>query len=160
MKYTPIFLLIILILASGCASPSPRPIELPPDTAVTSPPEGTMPSTTPEIPRFSPQNGDIDFTRSDARLEKTELIIRESYPPQISLGMSGNLPTPCHQLRVAINEPDSEKRIMVDVYFVVDPKKSCIQVLKPFQEYVDLGTFPSGHYSVWVNGEQVGEFDS
>lgn len=119
-----------------------------------------MPSTTPEIPRFSPQNGDIDFTRSDARLEKTELIIRESYPPQISLGMSGDLPTPCHQLRVAINEPDSEKRIMVDVYFVVDPKKSCIQVLKPFQEYVDLGTFPSGHYSVWVNGEQVGEFDS
>jgi hypothetical protein len=37
---------------------------------------------------------------------------------------------------------------------------ACIQVLEPFQEQIDLGTFPSGHYSVWLNGEWVGEFDA
>jgi hypothetical protein len=36
----------------------------------------------------------------------------------------------------------------------------CTQILKPFQASIDLGTFPSGHYSVYVNGELAGEFDS
>jgi hypothetical protein len=87
-------------------------------------------------------------------------LIRESYPPQITLSLQGNLPTPCHNLRAKISEPDAENKINVEVYTVVDPNMMCTQVLKPFQETVELGTFPNGHYSVFVNGELVGEFDS
>jgi hypothetical protein len=32
--------------------------------------------------------------------------------------------------------------------------------VEPFEANIDLGTYPSGHYSVWVNGELAGEFDS
>jgi hypothetical protein len=32
--------------------------------------------------------------------------------------------------------------------------------VEPFEATIDLGTYPSGHYSVWVNGELAGEFDS
>jgi hypothetical protein len=88
------------------------------------------------------------------------LLIRESYPPQIALTISGDLPTPCHQVRAEIALPDAENKIIVDMYTVTDPNMVCTQVLKPFQENIDLGVFPSGHYSVWVNGELAGEFDS
>lgn len=119
-----------------------------------------MPPSNSEESPFSPQQNDANLTRGNAYVNKAELLIRESYPPQISLGISGDLPTPCHQLRVIISEPDPENKISADVYSVVDPGKACIQVLEPFQEYIDLGTFPSGHYTLWVNGELAGEFDS
>jgi hypothetical protein len=93
-------------------------------------------------------------------INEASLVIRESYPPQISLSLRGDLPTPCNELRVRLEAPDPENKIMVDVYSVVNPDKACIQVLEAFEEYVDLGTFPSGHYSVWVNGEMAGEFDT
>ncbi len=35
-----------------------------------------------------------------------------------------------------------------------------IQVIEPFATTVSLGTFPAGHYSVYVNNELIGEFDS
>jgi hypothetical protein len=93
-------------------------------------------------------------------LNEASLTIRESFPPQISLTLAGDLPTPCNQLRVAIGSPDSEHKIMVDVYSLVNPSQVCVQVLEPFEESIDLGTFPGGHYTVWVNGEMAGEFDT
>jgi len=162
MKPIQILPLLIVLLIAACAPPpaATQPPDLPPDTAVTNPPEDNMPPSYSEEPPFSPQQNDANLTRGNAYVNKTELLIRESYPPQISLGISGDLPTPCHQLRVIISEPDPENKISADVYSVVDPGKACIQVLESFQEYIDLGTFPSGHYTLWVNGKQVGEFDS
>ena len=109
---------------------------------------------------FSPQPDDSKFSRGNVFINESGIVIRESYPPQISLALSGDLPTPCHQLRVQINALNRENSIVVDVYSVVDPSRICTEVLKPFEEYIDLGTFPSGHYSVWVNGASIGEFDS
>jgi hypothetical protein len=34
----------------------------------------------------------------------------------------------------------------------------CIQVLQAFESSINLGTYPDGTYTVWVNGELVGEF--
>ena len=33
----------------------------------------------------------------------------------------------------------------------------CTQVLEPFEASVSLGTYTGGNYSVWVNGEKVGD---
>ena len=63
-------------------------------------------------------------------------------------------------MRAVTGKPDQENKILVDVYSVVDPDAVCTQVLEPFQAQIELGTFPSGHYTVWVNGELAGEFDS
>ena len=114
---------------------------------------------TPEMP-FAPNPDDINLSRGNVFINESGLVIRESFPPQITLSLSGDLPTPCHELRVNVQEPDSENKINVDVYSVVDPDRVCTQVLEPFQANIDLGTFPSGHYTVWVNEEMVGEFDT
>jgi len=86
--------------------------------------------------------------------------VSKSHPPQIMLVLRGSLPTPCHHLRVAVNAPDAANRITIEVYSVVDPNRVCVQVLAPLDANIPLGSFAAGHYSVWVNGEQIGEFDS
>ena len=166
MKY-PSILFTIALLIGACTEvpmpsqfPVPGPNTLPPDAPVTSPPQnGSSPMETPEMP-FAPNPDDINLSRGNVFINESGLVIRESFPPQITLSLSGDLSTPCHELRVNVQEPDSENKINVDVYSVVDPDRVCTQVLEPFQANIDLGTFPSGHYTVWVNEEMVGEFDT
>lgn len=165
MKQTMLLILIALILAS-CA-PSAQPTQgametLPPDTVATSPPEETMPAGEPTLSPnpFAPAPGDANLRREDVFVQESSLLIRESFPPQIAVTVKGELPTPCHRLRVEVGTPDSDKRIKLAVYAVVNPDLTCTQVVVPFEETVELGTFPIGHYTVFVNEAAVGEFDS
>jgi hypothetical protein len=144
---------------SPALEPVPDPSPLPPDSPVTSPPEGE-PTAEPSADPFAPQPGDDNFSRGIVFIQEMNLLIRESFPPQIALTLSGELPTPCHQLRVKVNEPDTENRIDIEAYTIVNPDLACIQVVEPFNASIELGTFPSGHYSVWVNEELAGEFES
>ena len=161
MKFQVLLLLMLLVAACGPQLGTPdEPGGLPPDTAVTSPPVNEIPSDSPHVNPFAPKPGDEQLARGDVFIHEMSLVIRESYPPQISLSLKGDLPTPCHQLRAEIAPPDAESKIEVQAYSVVDAKTVCTQVLEPFEEFIDLGTFPPGHYAVWVNGELAGEFDS
>lgn len=154
------FVLILLLLMAACTSIPEASATLSPDTAVTSPPVDNMPTSEPQTDPYAPKPQDARLERGEVFINEASLLIRESYPPQISLAISGELPTPCHELRAAMAAPDQEGKIVVDVYSVVDPEILCTQVLKPFDAQIELGTFPSGHYSVWVKGELAGEFDS
>jgi len=109
---------------------------------------------------YSPQPGDINLTCGNVFIENSDLLIMESYPVQIMLVLKGELPTPCNRLRVITNPPDEENQIRVEVYSVIDPDQMCAQVLEPFEANIGLGSFPSGHNTVWVNGESIGEFDA
>ena len=149
---------ILVLLVTACAprvEPTPEP-----DTPVTNPPGDNVSTNEPVLNPFAPQPGDTSLNRGTVFISEASLIIRESFPPQISLMLSGDLPTPCNQLRAEISPPDQQNKIMVDVYSVVDPNQVCVQVLEPFEASIDLGTFPSGHYAVWVNGTLAGEFDT
>ena len=160
MKYLlPILIFAVLLVACGAKPATGTP---PPDSPVMSPNIIGIESPTgePSDMPYSPRPNDMNLSRGSIFIEEMELLIRESYPPQIAIELSGNLPTPCHELRAVIREPDDENKINVDVYTVVDPNVMCTQVLKPFAQNIELGTFPSGHYSVWVNGAMIGEFDS
>ena len=84
--------------------------------------------------------------------------MKESYPLQVSLHLTGSLPTPCHQLKVEVSEPDADNIIVVDAYSLVDPNEMCIQVLKAFDETIPLGSYGDGTYTVVLNGEEVGSF--
>ena len=162
MKFHITILLLTLLVAACAAAPeaSSTPMPLPPDTAVTSPPGGTMPTNEAPANPLAPKPGDEKLTRGNVFIQEYDLMIRESFPPQVSLAFSGDLPTPCHELRAVISPPDEENKIIADVYSVVDPDMLCAQVLKPFQGNMDLGTFATGHYTVWINGEMAGEFDT
>jgi hypothetical protein len=166
MKYLTIVFTIALLIVACTRVPMPsqspilEPSTLLPDAPLTSPPyNGSTPMETPDMP-FAPKPNDKNLTRGNVFINESGLLIRESFPPQITLSLSGDLPTPCHELRVDVKEPDSENNIHAEVYSVVDPDQVCIQVLERFQANIDLGTFPSGHHTVWVNGEKAGEFDT
>ena len=162
MKFQ-ITILLLMLLVASCAPAPEAPVTsntLPPDTAVTSPPGGTMPTNEAPANPLAPKPGDENLTRGNVFIQEYGLMIRESFPPQVSLAFSGELPTPCHELRAVVSAPDEENKIVAEVYSVVDPNMICTQVLKPFQANMDLGTFPTGHYTVWINGEMAGEFDT
>lgn len=159
----PSILIVLALVVAGCAPAvsTSTPGNLPPDTAVTQP-AVTDPnlSETPGSPSYAPRPVDATFQRGTVFLGESQLILRESFPVQVVLALGGELPTPCHQLRAIIEPPDAENKILVEAYTVVNPDLNCIQVLRPFQEMIELGTFPGGHYTVWVNETLIGEFDS
>ncbi len=106
---------------------------------------------------MKPLPGDNQMIRGNVFIEGKDLLVLESFPPQFVLHLTGALPTPCHQLRAEVSEPDEQNIIKVDVYSITDPDQICIQVLEPFEKDIPLGSFTSGKYSVLVNGEKVGE---
>jgi hypothetical protein len=150
--YLPITLSLLLASLAGCA--------LIPDL-----PPAATPSPIPSIPPsgYEPQPGDDQLKRDQVFLdaENSRVVIGESQPAEIDLILNGNLSDPCHQLRVVVTPANTNREINLDVYSLVDPKVACITVLKPFSATIPLGSyFYGGHFTVYVNGQLVGEFDA
>src|ERR1044071_3057204 len=99
MKHRSIWLMMLLIVS---CTPQP-PLTPDPDAAVTSPADDLTPTNEPNLNPFAPQPGDENLSRGNVYIHEASLVIRESYPPQISLSIKGDLPTPCNQLRVQID---------------------------------------------------------
>jgi hypothetical protein len=152
-----VYLLLAGLLLAACAVPEAAPSTPDPNEPVTAPP-GT-PGDVPSAP-WEPAPGDENLNRGEVFIEESSILILESFPPQFTVQLAGNLPTPCHQLRVEVAEPDQQNRIHLQVYSVVDPDEVCLQVLEPFQANIPLGTPPPGEYTVLVNGEEIGEISS
>jgi hypothetical protein len=148
MKKIPFILMVALFAITACTPATAQP------TVTDEPPPTQQPSDSIPVP------SDSNLVRGNVILESTDLLTLESFPLQFILVLKGGLPTPCNELRVAVSPPDSNNKIVVDVYSVSDPNAICAQVVEPFEENFPLGSFPTGHYTLWVNGEQVAEFDS
>ena len=98
--------------------------------------------------------------RGPVFIDKTELLLLESFPVQIELVIRGALPTPCASLEWLVEAPDDQGRIQVEAFSLQDPAIDCIQVLQETEERLAIGSYSEGSYSVWLNGELVGEFES
>ncbi|RLD09540.1 MAG: hypothetical protein DRI56_03970 [Chloroflexota bacterium] len=107
---------------------------------------------------FAPSFEEKSWPHGQVYLDASEVTLTKG--GEVMLRLIGSLPTPCHKLRALIAEPDAENKIIVNIYSVSDPSGMCVQVLAPFDEDVPLGAFEAGEYTVWVNGEQVGVFQS
>jgi len=99
-----------------------------------------------------PQPGDAQL--STAAVDLTSFTVASASGGKLKLAFQGNLPTPCHQLRVTVER--AERTLKVRVYSVVDPQQVCVQVLQPFSAEVEAGPFPDGDYQVFVNGNEAG----
>lgn len=108
---------------------------------------------------LEPIPGEATLSRGEATISESDVLVAESYPLQIRLNLKGTLPTPCHHLRAKLEKPDSQNRIVVEVYSLYDPGEICVQVIEEFETSLPLGSYPDGAYTIWVNGEQVGEFE-
>ena len=147
----------LLLLLSACvpAQATPAPTQSPdaPVHSISSPEPGPPAD-------FAPQPGDASLQREIAFLDSAAIQTLESFPPQFVLSLEGSLPTPCHSLRIVIGRPDAQNRIDLELYSVMDPKMLCAEVIQPFSKEIPLGSFPAGHYKIFINGEQKAEFDA
>ena len=155
-KFLPVMIVVVFSL-NACIPAVNEPIM--------DKPTATKESPTPQVgqadePSSTPTLVDSNLVRGNAYLDSTELLTTESTPVQFTLVLKGNLPTPCDQLRVEASQPDAENKILVDVYSLFPADKMCAQVLKPFEENFPLGGFPIGHYTLWINGKKIAEFDT
>ena len=89
----------------------------------------------------------------------SQLIESGTQPNEVSARLKGSLSDPCNQLRIVLTPADAQNKIDLEVYSLFDSSNACVTVIQPFLVNYPLGTFSSGHYSVYLNGELLGEFD-
>jgi hypothetical protein len=127
-----------MVLVSGCVG-----LELPAQEATPAP--------------WDPLPGDSEMHRGEIELTNVVIIRLESDPSQFALQIDGELPTPCHHLRVEVSYSENPSSIEVEIYSIVDPDQICIQVLEPFSEEIHLENNTSSESQVIVNNQLVGE---
>ncbi len=112
--------------------------------------------------QYAPQSGDNDLMTGDITIDSASVGLAESQPPQVMVNLAYFPPTPCYKLRVEVSGPDEQNRITLKGYAVAEKDKPCtlMALAIPLQASLNLGSFPKGHYTVLLNNNQIGEFDS
>jgi inhibitor of cysteine peptidase len=90
-----------------------------------------------------------------ALVDEIEILIVKSFPVQINVIASGNLPDPCTEISEVLQEKEGNA-----FFITIKTYRSpgfCIQVLAPFEEIIPLEVYglPAGTYTVDVNGVQT-----
>ncbi len=107
---------------------------------------------------FPPQPGDQDMSQSKFFLDTASLQSNPAHQGWTDLMATGSLPTPCNILRVQVNPPDNQNKVVVNAYSVIPKDKVCNQMIQPFSGRVAiLGGYPSGKYTVVINDKTAGE---
>jgi hypothetical protein len=149
-----IVLCLVVLGMAACARVGGEPTQ-DPSAPISS---DETPSAEQPVSPLDPIPGEEQLSRGQVMIEKKEVLLLESYPLQVMLSLKGTMPTPCHHLRAKVDKPDDENRISVELYSLYDPNEICIQVIEEFETNLPLGSYPDGTYTIWLNGEQVGEF--
>lgn len=123
-----------------------------PDSPVSSTP-GTPTKLLPVTPSPSPTDG-VKRDQVFAPIDRVEVVVRESYPPQYSAVVDSGLPNGCTRFGDYKLTRDGSN-IRITVYNVVPADKNvmCTMVYGTHTSYVDLGSsFLSGQkYTLHVN---------
>ena len=161
-KLIPLMLILVFVLAA-CAPATPAPLGGNEAPIVTPSPEEPVSSDDTAYPgpgaeqNYLPQPNDEMLVRQDVQISTAEILTLESFPPQFRLHLAGEKGNPCDLLRVVAGEPNELNEIDVEVYILVDPAGTCIQMVEMFDTSVSLGEdLPAGSYTVFVNGKEVG----
>jgi len=97
---------------------------------------------------YSPQDSDADMNKEQAYVESVSWNEETE-----TLTISGNLPTPCNQPRVAVSL--EAKQINLEVYSLSAKDNVCAQVLEPFEINLVLKNYEVEKYPIFVNGEKI-----
>ncbi|HSK06762.1 MAG TPA: hypothetical protein VK990_04520 [Acidimicrobiia bacterium] len=159
-------LLALVVVVTACGLPNPagggdgqvttttvdpdQPVDSDGDEPITDPvPVGSVPNPRPPIP------GNID---GEVWITGADLRIMESYPIQVMLDVSGEKPTPCHE--VFWTAEDDGAAIRIEMISQVASDQVCAQMIEPFTIAVPLGSWEGEDREVQLNDEVVGSFQS
>jgi hypothetical protein len=156
--------LVFIALLAACVKPpggntSTGRTALPSGDAISSTGESSTATQPAPGNPYLPLPGDAQLKRGAVFIDSSKILVLESYPPQFRLAIKGSLPTPCHQLRLAISQPGANNRVDLEAYSVYSAEVVCAQVLEAFDVALSLDGFAVGKYSIWLNGELVGEIE-
>lgn len=161
--------LVILALAAvavACASPEvigdggdaapttsidpDQPVDSGGDEPIVEPGEvGSIPE--PRPPIDGNVDGEVWVTGADVR-------IMESFPVQIMLDVTGEKPTPCHEIFWTVD--DDGEVIDIEMISQVAAEQVCAEVIEPFTIAVPLGSWAGESREIELNGEIVGSFET
>lgn len=120
--------MVALFMLTACAGQN-APVENGLPTSLPEDPNSSQPLPDDQEPPpnpYAPGTGDEAMQRGEVYIDSQEILILESFPLQYQLHVKGSLPTPCHQLRAVINEPEEQRQIRVELFSLVDPDMVCI----------------------------------
>lgn len=65
-------------------------------------------------------------------------------------------------MRVEASGPDEQNLIHLKAYGVIAEDRPCdlVALATPTQAGLKLGSLPGGHYTILLNGNQIGEIDT
>ena len=126
-----------------------QPVGTDGDQPVSEPgPPGSVPEPRPPI------DGNVD---GPVWITTADLRIMESFPVQVVLDVSGEKPTPCHEVFWTV-EDDGEV-IEIEMISQIASDRQCAQVIEQFTIAVPLGSWAEESRQVVLNGEMVGSFE-
>ncbi len=141
---------LIIFLLTACAP-----------AQVNATPSQAAPTQNPTINNpYASQPGDERLQQAGVVLNSADLVFTSSNPVEAAVILSGDLPSPCHNLRAVVNPPGDQGNIVIELYSVVNSNSTCDPVFQAFQAKLTIGNLLPGHYTVWVNGIQAGQFDA
>jgi hypothetical protein len=110
---------------------------------------------------YAAQPGDTDLMAGEIKVDSASVFVGESQPPQLMVQINYFPPTPCYQLRVEASGPNAQNEIDLKAYGVAEKDKPCtlMALSTPQQASLNLGNLPKGHYTIVLNGDQIGEID-
>ena len=122
--------------------------------------EGDEPIVEPGPPGSIPQprlpiEGSVD---GPVTIHSADLAILESFPIQVNLNVSGEKPTPCHEIFWTAS--DDGEVIEIEMISQTSQEQECTQVVEPFSIVVPLGSWAEATREVRLNGEVVSSFES
>ena len=159
-------ILALAAFAAACASPEligdggdpapttsmdpDQPVDSGGDEPIVEPGEvGSIPE--PRPPIDGSVDGEVWVTGADVR-------VMESFPVQIMLDVTGEKPTPCHEIFWTVE--DDGDVIEIEMISQVAPEQVCAEVIEPFTIAVPLGSWAGESREIQLNGEIVGSFET
>jgi hypothetical protein len=159
-----VVVLALAVVAVACGSPDvigggdpapttsidlDQPVDSGDEPIVEPGPVGSIPE--PRPPIEGSVDGEVTVTGADVR-------IMESFPVQIMLDVTGEKPTPCHEVFWTVE--DDGELIAIEMISQVAADQVCTEVIEPFAIAVPLGSWAEESREVQLNGEIVGSFET
>ena len=161
-------LLMLLMCLADCAPPAPAATQgtittaTPARAVVTATPFdrqdiSNQPSATP-LPYLQAPGGSLTVSLAITRqFLRSARIEQRGSPPHPVLVVEGLLNNSCQKLRIKLLPPDQNGQILVTGSAGIGPATDCRDGDFPIEQAIEIGPYPQGSYTIWLNGENLGE---
>lgn len=97
------------------------------------------------------QGAEVQVIRADTIIESAEVLVLESFPPQLMLNVKGSQPDGC-DYPVQIEQNQEGKTITVHIFRELPMDIMCPMILREYEASIPLGSLDPGEYKIDVNG--------